>query len=360
MVSISKDALRYYDEVGVLKPCRIDPENGYRYYHTDQVEVITQILEYKSYGFTLEEIKALLICDDAGILHAAFQRQYASLSEQKEKLTEVLTRLKNKMEAYDMEKKKVLIVADDESMRATLCDVLNKQSDHDYEKVYAAMGQEAIEKYSAEKPDLVLMGVVMPEAADGWDCANKLYGLDPAAKITLVTVKSSKVDLDIVELAPPPSKEVVNGILDELQSKAKDCDGIKKKILIVDDADFMRITLARILVKGGYEVVYAANGVEALEVYIAEKPDLVTMDIVMPEMNGIDCVKKLREIDPDVKIVFVTAVGNNEEFRKAMMEVGFCDVVLKPFKESDLLWSVSRVFEGYRAKMEFIPAEDLL
>ena len=82
------------------------------------------------------------------------------------------------------------------------------------------------------------------------------------------------------------------------------------KVLIVDDAAFMRMMIKDILEKNGYEICgEAANGVQAVELYNKEKPDVVTMDITMPDMDGIEAVKNIRAQYPDAKIIMCSAMG---------------------------------------------------
>ena len=115
------------------------------------------------------------------------------------------------------------------------------------------------------------------------------------------------------------------------------------KILIVDDAKFMRMTLTNILQKGNHEVVgEAANGKEAIELYEELQPELVTMDITMPEMTGIEAVKKIKESDPNAKIIMCSAMGQQKLVVEAI-ESGAKDFIVKPFDESRVLEAVSRV-----------------
>ena len=82
------------------------------------------------------------------------------------------------------------------------------------------------------------------------------------------------------------------------------------RVLVVDDAAFMRMMVKDILTKNGYEVVgEAENGMKALEKYQELKPDLITMDITMPEMDGISAVKEIKKVDPNAKIVMCSAMG---------------------------------------------------
>ena len=83
------------------------------------------------------------------------------------------------------------------------------------------------------------------------------------------------------------------------------------RVLVVDDAAFMRMMVKDILSKNGYEIVgEAENGMKALEKYQELKPDLVTMDITMPEMDGISAVKEIKNVDPNAKVVMCSAMGS--------------------------------------------------
>ncbi|MCK4420811.1 response regulator [candidate division WOR-3 bacterium] len=115
------------------------------------------------------------------------------------------------------------------------------------------------------------------------------------------------------------------------------------KVLIVDDAIFMRKMLGDILIKGGYEVTAeAGNGSEAVEKYMEYNPDLVTMDIIMPDMSGIDAVKEIVKKDPEARIVMVSAMGHQSLVVEAI-QAGAKDYVVKPFQPSRVLEAVQRV-----------------
>ncbi|GAM13171.1 response regulator [Mesobacillus selenatarsenatis] len=115
------------------------------------------------------------------------------------------------------------------------------------------------------------------------------------------------------------------------------------RILIVDDAKFMRITLTNILKKANHEIVgEAENGREAVELYRELKPDLVTMDITMPEMSGLDAVKEIKKDFKDAKIVMCSAMGQQKMVVDAI-EAGAKDFIVKPFDDSQVVDSVSRV-----------------
>ncbi|WP_017753855.1 response regulator [Calidifontibacillus oryziterrae] len=117
------------------------------------------------------------------------------------------------------------------------------------------------------------------------------------------------------------------------------------KILIVDDAKFMRMTLTNILQKGGHEVVgEAENGRRGVELYKELQPELVTMDITMPEMTGIESVKQIKAYDPNAKIIMCSAMGQQKLVVEAI-ESGAKDFIVKPFEESRVLEAISRVLE---------------
>ncbi len=117
------------------------------------------------------------------------------------------------------------------------------------------------------------------------------------------------------------------------------------RVLIVDDAIFMRKMLADILKKEGYEICgEAENGAQAVEKYKDLNPDLVTMDIIMPDMSGIDAVKEIMKIDPNAKIIMVSAMGHQTLVVEAI-QAGAKDYVVKPFQPSRVLEAVQRVIK---------------
>jgi two-component system chemotaxis response regulator CheY len=121
---------------------------------------------------------------------------------------------------------------------------------------------------------------------------------------------------------------------------------VAQKILICDDAIFMRTMIADILSGAGYEIVgQAESGLQAVERYKTVKPDLVTMDIVMPDMGGIDAVKAIIALDPDAKILMCSAMGQQSLVVEAI-QAGAKDFVVKPFQPARVLEAVQRVLGG--------------
>ncbi len=109
------------------------------------------------------------------------------------------------------------------------------------------------------------------------------------------------------------------------------------RVLIVDDALFMRTMLRNIFVESGFEVVgEAGNGSEAVEKYRALRPDLTTMDIVMPEKNGIEALKLIMLFDPRARVVMCSALGQESLIIEAL-EAGARDFIVKPFKPAKVV-----------------------
>ncbi|MHB8157669.1 MAG: response regulator [Desulfocucumaceae bacterium] len=118
---------------------------------------------------------------------------------------------------------------------------------------------------------------------------------------------------------------------------------MSKRILIVDDAAFMRMMIKNILLKNGYEVAgEAENGRIAVNLYKESKPDLVTMDITMPEMEGIEAVKEIRAVDPSASIIMCSAMGQQSMVMDAI-QAGAKDFIVKPFQQDRLLQAIERV-----------------
>ena len=114
-------------------------------------------------------------------------------------------------------------------------------------------------------------------------------------------------------------------------------------VLVCDDAIFMRTMIGDILSQAGYEVVgEAETGTQAVEKYVSLKPDLVTMDIVMPDMGGIDAVREIVQHDPGAKILMCSAMGQQALVVEAI-QAGAKDFVVKPFQPSRVLEAVQRV-----------------
>jgi two-component system chemotaxis response regulator CheY len=118
------------------------------------------------------------------------------------------------------------------------------------------------------------------------------------------------------------------------------------RILVVDDAQFMRMMLKNILSGAGYEVAgEGENGVQAIEKYKDLKPDLVIMDMIMPEMGGIDAVREIVKLDPAAKVLMCSAMGQQALVVEAI-QVGAKDFIVKPFQPAGVLEAVAKALQA--------------
>lgn len=114
------------------------------------------------------------------------------------------------------------------------------------------------------------------------------------------------------------------------------------RILVVDDAAFMRMMIKDILTKNGFEVVAeAADGLQALEKFKEFSPDLVTMDITMPEMDGITSLKEIKKFNPNAKVIMCSAMGQQAMVIDAI-QAGAKDFIVKPFQADRVIEAISK------------------
>lgn len=117
------------------------------------------------------------------------------------------------------------------------------------------------------------------------------------------------------------------------------------RVLIVDDTMFMRASIKQMLEKNGHEVAgEASNGIEAVEAYVQVKPDVVLMDITMPDMDGLEALRLIKQKDSKAKVVMCTAMGQQAMVAKAV-ELGAQQFIVKPF-QADRLMDAIRVVCG--------------
>lgn len=116
-----------------------------------------------------------------------------------------------------------------------------------------------------------------------------------------------------------------------------------KRVLVVDDAAFMRLVIRKLLEKNGFEVVAEAeNGEVGVQKYKEFKPDIVTMDITMPQMNGIEALRAIREFDNKAKVVMVSAMGQEVMVKEAIM-YGAKSFIVKPYKEEQVIETLNKI-----------------
>jgi len=119
-----------------------------------------------------------------------------------------------------------------------------------------------------------------------------------------------------------------------------------RTVLIVDDVEFVRKTLSELLVQNHYQVVAeATNGLEAVELYARHRPDLVTMDIVMPKLSGIEATRRIIKSDKDAKIVMLSAMGQESLVMEAI-NAGAMDYLMKPFSRHEVIRTLEHILSG--------------
>ena len=119
-----------------------------------------------------------------------------------------------------------------------------------------------------------------------------------------------------------------------------------KRILIVDDSFYMRTMLKNMLTDAGYDVVgEAPNGQTALELAKTTNPDLITLDVILPDNTGLDVLKGIKADQPEMKVIIVSAVGQEIIMNEAM-EYGALSYIVKPFSEEKVLEVVSKALSG--------------
>ncbi len=114
-----------------------------------------------------------------------------------------------------------------------------------------------------------------------------------------------------------------------------------KRVLVVDDSRVTRKIIRNLLEHSGYEVVgEAINGKEGYDLYVKLSPDVVAMDITMPEMNGIDSLREIRKYDPQAKIIIISAAGQEHKRQEAIDE-GAVAYLTKPYENEEILNAIS-------------------
>jgi len=116
-----------------------------------------------------------------------------------------------------------------------------------------------------------------------------------------------------------------------------------KRVLVVDDAAFMRVSIKNMLTKHGYEVIgEAENGKVAIQKFQELAPDIITMDITMPEMDGLASLKKILAINPSANVVMISAMGQESMVREAVLS-GAKGFIVKPFKEDIIVSALNNL-----------------
>lgn len=118
---------------------------------------------------------------------------------------------------------------------------------------------------------------------------------------------------------------------------------MNKRVLVVDDSYYMRTILKNMISDAGYNVIdEAANGQDAISLAGSENPDLITLDLILPDNSGLDVLKKIKEKHPDIHVIVVSAVGQESIVQQAM-EIGAEAYIVKPFDEQKVVNTIKEV-----------------
>ena len=129
----------------------------------------------------------------------------------------------------------------------------------------------------------------------------------------------------------------------EKSDDTKDGRDIMAKVLVVDDAAFMCLTIKQMLERNGHTMIgQASTGVEAIQKFTELRPELILMDITMPEMNGVEALERIKEIDPNAKIIICSAMAQKDYIARSI-ELGVEDFIVKPFQPDRVLEAVKKV-----------------
>lgn len=199
VVKVSVDALRYYDEIGLLKPHHVDPSSRYRYYSSDQVNEMIFIMELKRYGFSLDAVRELLDCRDSNRLRDIYQTKMQQLLAERNQLEDSIQLLQKQMNRWGdgnvMEKQSVLIIDDVAFMRQILQEILEK---HGFKVVgVAADGEAGVSMYNTLKPELVVLDIGMP-GIDGIEVLRRIRQCEGEADTTRIVMCSAKATASMI------------------------------------------------------------------------------------------------------------------------------------------------------------------
>lgn len=235
---------------------------------------------------------------------------------------------------------KILVVDNELQVRELFYDLLTPKG---YQVITAPGGAEAIEYCAKEVPDLVLLDINMP-GMDGIDVLRKIKAANMSIRVVMLTGLEQTVLENQARLSGAAGFlrksldiKVILTIIDELFRGGSQPHAavLGKVIMVVDDEPQIRALLRDFLRKKGYEVYPCAGGAEAVEKLPDVKPAVILLDMRMPGMDGLTTLKKIREIDPAVGVIMITAV-EDQTMADSAMKLGAYDYILKPIDLSYL------------------------
>lgn len=248
-----------------------------------------------------------------------------------------------------MKTHKVLVLDDDRIVR----EYLERELRRNYFETYAAAcGTEALEILSKERFDIALIDIKLPDY-DGLTILNKIKHDDPDCEVIVITAFGSqdhaiealrKGALDYLE--KPVELDDLSASLGRAMEKLgqKTALHYKNSILVIDDDTLAIDKLQRFLIKEGYDVCVASNGITALEIIEKNKIDVLVCDIAMGDMDGITVLQKAKKMYHDIEGIIVTGMRDQEMSIKAL-RAGAADYLVKPLNLEELLVAIHRALE---------------
>lgn len=242
-------------------------------------------------------------------------------------------------------RRKILVVDDERVIATTLAAILDQQG---YETATAFSGEEAVELAARFQPDVLLSDVRM-SGMNGVDAAIAIRGFLPHCAVLLVSGHASTVDVlgdarargFYFELWPKPIAPAA--LLEKLRALLAGIPGAAPTILNVDDNDINRYAVTRMLTRFGFTVHEAESGAAAIELARSAKPDLVLLDIHLPDMSGFDVCDKLKSLPETahIPIVHLTNTARDDESRAMALRLGASEYVTHPV-DPDALFCLLR------------------
>ncbi len=237
-----------------------------------------------------------------------------------------------------MQKKQILLIDDEPDVTGLL--KLNLENTGAYEVREENRAEHALATARTFKPDLIILDIMMPNV-DGGEVAAQLKA-DKALKetplvfLTAVATKKEAKEMGGTIgghpfIAKPANLEELEELIEkQLRKNKEECAVAKKKILLIDDEEDACTVLKLVIeTTTQYEALVATSGEAGLELIKTHKPDLVLLDIMMPGMDGIATLKRIKDTAPDLPVAMVTAVHREEEARKCF-DLGAYEYITKP------------------------------
>jgi CheY-like chemotaxis protein len=253
----------------------------------------------------------------------------------------------------EYEVKKVLVIDDDKDMVDVIKEHLNKKG---YDVTVINSSQEALKAAIDIKPDLITLDLLMPNI-DGFTIA-ELLKQNPSTKnipiviISAIFEKERAFKLGISDYITKPFdpselfnsiKKIEENITGQMQ---------KKKILVVDDDPDISSVLALSLNEQSYNVLNAYDGLQAVAAAKREKPDMIILDLMLPEMDGFEVLKKIKSDSETMQIPIIIITGRGDDDREKAIKLGANKYLLKPFTVKSLLEELDKILKDEQESME--------